>query len=143
VDADLRRLERAHRADPQDLVALRELADERKRRGEELLPDRVRLDPWTAVEARTCVVSGRWIRTAAIGERDAFRETADAFFRSQLPVPAPGMVWVAREESFQHNNVTGEVTCARRYTEAAFAPWSLNDDRPWTLDEVLERIASA
>jgi hypothetical protein len=45
----LRELERAHRADPQDLVALRELADERKRRGEELLPDRVtelRGTPW-------------------------------------------------------------------------------------------------
>lgn len=42
----LRDLERACAADPGDLAALRALADERKRRGLEFLPDVVRRIPW-------------------------------------------------------------------------------------------------
>lgn len=53
----LRDLERAHLADPQDLVALRAFAEDRRRRGLEHLPAVIRADPWKSF--RTCELIAR------------------------------------------------------------------------------------
>jgi hypothetical protein len=80
----LRELERAVSADPQDLVALRELADDRKRRGLELLPDVLRVDP---------IYLFRWAhRIAAL--RDRYRaEVALGFVPSEPGYIAVRIGW--------------------------------------------------
>lgn len=60
----LRVLERRHAESPEDLGALRALADERKRRGLEWLPGKRRFDSWHWIfEARTWLVA--WARRGA------------------------------------------------------------------------------
>lgn len=77
----IRELERAHAADPSDLVALRSLADERKRRGLELLPDVRRVEAWSTT-SRRIEFSSQWTQTpGGASLNDLLREAQDVVTR--------------------------------------------------------------
>jgi hypothetical protein len=92
----IRELERAHRADPQDLVLLRELAEERKRRGEELLPDVVRPDPLYLARwarhlnaLRDASRSALWIALPYKGEGAITLQVGNRHLTARLPNSGP------------------------------------------------------
>ena len=65
----LRELERKHRAAPDDLATLRALADERRRRGDEMLPDVRRGNPWDAIRAALNAAEiDRWLGRSPLGD---------------------------------------------------------------------------
>jgi hypothetical protein len=79
----LRTLERAVQADPSDLVAVRELADERRRRGDEFLPDVVRRRPPMFTAMFTLLMRVEAVRNAY----------SNAFLRQNGLPPYP-VAWV-------------------------------------------------
>lgn len=113
----LRELERAHAADPSDLGVLRELADERRRRGLELLPI-LRPPP----QIRTATVTSRWRASAggvAGGVMDAWQNYAAnvvAHDLSVLPSVPSSLAWrFAGERLFVEAD--GTVRAERTYAE--------------------------
>lgn len=70
----LRLLERRAAADPSDLVVLRRFADERKRRGAELLPARREPAPY-ACETLRLALRGDWVSVRLRTLRRDFWET--------------------------------------------------------------------
>lgn len=119
----LRQLERAHAENPDDLRVLRALADERKRRGLELLPDVVRVRRIYAWEdheifrPRAVRMRSTWLSRGPID-----RQMLDHWFDSQLPQGRWEMVgetvWVGVDGYARIDREYSEVM----YVQALFVP---------------------
>ena len=109
----LRELERALAEAPGDLRLLRQLADERKRRGRELLPDRIRADHWELVKIAA---------QGGIAGEMAVCALRFALFRDGGPAPWPSRLRGIRDDFWRTYQASSAAIDARLQRVMGLAP---------------------